>query len=225
MEDKYKDNLIDAEYTIEASDNTDNEPTNDELKEIEDESKDLIIENDNIAHDITSESQFFIDISKSGRLLTAEEELELAKRCKEGDRSAFETLVIKNMRLVASIASKYQYRGMEKMDLIQEGTIGLVTAINRFDYTKGYRLTTYATWWIKQSMMRAVDDKADIIKKPVHIAEKIRKIKAVRISLLNELMRDPTIKEIAEASDIEERKVIELLRYSEAPTSLDLEVV
>ena len=172
--------------------------------------------------DMTTDSlQLFLkDIGKV-RLLTAAEEVELAKRIERGDLDAKQKMVESNLRLVVSIAKNYRNQGLPFLDLIQEGTLGLVRAAEKFDYRKGFKFSTYATWWIRQAIARALADKARTIRIPVHVVEKLNKIGRAERKLVTELGREPTAEEIAEVTGIEPDEVDSIKRSAQAPVSLE----
>lgn len=157
-------------------------------------------------------------------LLTAEQEVELSKRILEGDKAARDTMVESNLRLVVSIAKKYHQSSMPITDLIQEGSIGLMKAIEKFDYTRGYKFSTYATWWIKQSISRAISDQAKIIRIPVHMSETINKMNRAKARLSSELNREPTVDEIAKEMGYSPDKVRDIIEFSKDPVSLETPV-
>jgi RNA polymerase primary sigma factor len=163
---------------------------------------------------------FLKDIGKV-RLLTAAQEVELAKRIERGDHDAKQQMVEANLRLVVSIAKNYRNQGLPFLDLIQEGTIGLVRAAEKFDYRKGFKFSTYATWWIRQAVARALADKARTIRMPVHVVEKLNKIARAERKLISEFGRDPSSLEIAYELDLDLSDVEQIRRTSQTPISLE----
>ena len=176
--------------------------------------------------DLSSEDTVKMYLKEIGRisLLNKNQEYELSKRMAEGDMLAKEIIAISNLRLVVSIAKKYTGRGILFLDLIQEGNIGLIRAVEKFDYTKGYKFSTYATWWIRQAITRSIADQSRTIRIPVHMVETINKLRKVSRQLMQELSRKPSEEEISNEMGLPVSKVREILRISQLPLSLEMPV-
>jgi RNA polymerase primary sigma factor len=177
--------------------------------------------NGDLATSTTDALQLFLNEVGRYKLLTAEEEVELAKRVERGDKDAKDHMVNANLRLVVSIAKKYQGHGLSLLDLIQEGIIGLIRAVEKFDWRRGYKFSTYATWWIRQAVQRGVANKARTIRIPVHIVEREQKISRAQRELIAKLERPPTDAEIAQAAKLPVKQVREVREAARAVASLD----
>ena len=198
-------------------------PEIEELQEIETLSEDELIDPDTLVDNFSVDDPVRMYLKEIGKvaLLSTEEEVELAKRMAEGDKEAKRKMAEANLRLVVSIAKRYVGRGMLFLDLIQEGNLGLIKAVEKFDYTKGYKFSTYATWWIRQAITRAIADQARTIRIPVHMVETINKVMRISRQLLQELGHDPSPEEIADDMGMPVEKVREILKIAQEPVSLE----
>ena len=208
--------LVDANIDIVSEDGTD-DANGEEITE------DMAVENLTLTKDVKINDPVRMYLKEIGRinLLTSDEEFEYAVRAEQGDEEAKRMLAESNLRLVVSIAKRYVGRGMLFLDLIQEGNIGLMKAVDKFDPTKGYKISTYATWWIRQAITRAIADQARTIRVPVHMVETINKLARVQRQLTQELNREPTDEEIAKKLGITVEKVREVYKISQDPVSLE----
>ena len=208
--------LMEAEIDIVTEEGTD-DASGEEI------TPDVIVEDLTLSKDVKINDPVRMYLKEIGRinLLTSDEEFEYAKRAEEGDEEAKRMLAESNLRLVVSIAKRYVGRGMLFLDLIQEGNIGLMKAVDKFDPTKGYKFSTYATWWIRQAITRAIADQARTIRVPVHMVETINKLARVQRQLTQELNREPTDEEIAKKLGISIEKVREVYKISQDPVSLE----
>jgi RNA polymerase primary sigma factor len=178
-------------------------------------------ENGDFASSTTDALQLFLNEAGRYRLLTAEQEVALAKRIERGDKDAKDLMVNSNLRLVVSIAKHYQGHGLSLLDLIQEGIIGLIRAVEKFDYRKGFKFSTYATWWIRQGVQRGVANKARTIRVPVHVLDRERKLARVESQLATKLGREPTDAEVLAAAEVTEQELQQVREAARAVTSLD----
>ncbi len=198
-------------------------PSEEDIRLVEEEK---LVDTDEIAEVMSVNDPVRMYLKEIGKipLLSSDEEMELAKRLEEGDEHAHNQMVESNLRLVVSIAKRYVGRGMPFLDLIQEGNLGLIKAVGKFDYTKGYKFSTYATWWIRQAISRAIADHARTIRIPVHMVETINRVSRVHHELVQDLGRDPSTAEIAQKLHMPQEKVEEIMRVALEPISLETPV-
>ncbi len=203
--------------------NDEDEEEDPNLHELEKESEEFDLNDLSVPPGVKINDPVRMYLKEIGRvdLLSADEEIELATRIEEGDEEAKRRLAEANLRLVVSIAKRYVGRGMLFLDLIQEGNMGLIKAVEKFDYRKGFKFSTYATWWIRQAITRAIADQARTIRIPVHMVETINKLIRVQRQLLQDLGREPSPEEIAEEMDLTPEKVREILKIAQEPVSLE----
>ena len=213
-----KEDAILAEDDLEMEDNLDEESSGEKIPD-----EDINLSAVELLEGVGTEDPVRMYLKEIGTvpLLTAEEELELARRKQEGDQRAKEKLIEANLRLVVSIAKRYTGRGMSFLDLVQGGNLGLIKGVEKFDYEKGFKLSTYATWWIRQSVTRALADQARTIRVPVHMVETINKMSKMQRKLTLELGYEPSVAELASALEMTEEKVMEIMQIAREPASLE----